>query len=367
MLSKTFEWLRAANLKPDSAAVEIRQRIVTDALAYFDSDLDARVAVKFVTAACAGCKARFVPDSPFIAKLVEITRKHHAAFPADLAENALDLQVTCAIAIGELLTRSKKQKPEHATFTASLVISSLGLRTSTGGKHALEFLSEILGAAQQYLDKRSTIIREREEPDLEEFEAVTGPADASEFWKELGPKLAAVLSALNENAKADREELEVLWWFYNRHSTRLGKPISDLSLSQAVLVTAVEVADCVILPPHGGIITMIDEAIRTARKKTELNNQKLEVFAAEWKSPLESYLLPTDQKVDGVMSDGPAAFPITWICRRLKEGGNSSAWQNEFTAKTGISGTLLLSPSALASQVFQERITQRLLGQLFEE
>jgi hypothetical protein len=367
MQNKAFEWLRAANLKPDNQAVELRQRIVADALAYLDAEADARLLVEFVTAACAGCKDRFAPDAPFITKLVEITRKHQAAFPADLAENGLDLQVTCAIVIGELLTRSKKSSPSMTAAAASLVVSTLGLRSSASGKYTLEFLSDLLIASRQYLDKRSASVRMREEPDVDELEAVVAPADATEFWKLLAPKLSSVLSSLNENAKADREELEVLWWFYNRHSKRLSKPIADLSLGQAALVTAIEVADCVILPPHGGVITMINEAIATGRKKTDLTARTLEALAAEWASPVEAFLLPSDEQIEGVTGDCPAAFPLTWTCRRLKESAHSSAWKDEFATKTGVSATLSLSPTALASQVFHERIAQRLLEQLLEE
>jgi GTPase-associated system helical domain len=367
MITRTYEWLIAAKFKPDNATVEIRQKIAAELLKSLDDGKDASTLVNYCVAACAGCKQSFTSESPFIKKLIETIRKHQAAFPTDLNDNALDIQVLCAVVIGELLSRSKIPDRDFASAAASLIVSALGLRSAAAGKYAVGFLNELLEKALKYLANRAESVRERYEPSIEEIKEIEAGADLPAFWKELQSQLVNTLDQLNSNAQTDREELEVLWWFYKRESKLAGKRISELPINVAALIGAVEVSDCVILPPHQGTMAMLWDAVSDSRPKTDLAKRALKNSIADWDATSVDLFLQDSEEYKDYITNSAAAFPLSWICLRLKESDYATTWDQEFEKKSGISSNYSLNAKLLLSQVFHERIALRMLLQVAGE
>ncbi|MFO0842334.1 MAG: GTPase-associated system all-helical protein GASH [Gemmataceae bacterium] len=363
MLSKTFEWLRVAVPKPDNAAVESRTKTVADLLATLDQGEDVSLLGELVTAAVADPAARFATDSRLIKTVVEAIRKYQPAFPGDLSENALEVRATCALTVGELIVRApRKGQRADRTLAAALVQSGLGIRPDEAGKHLRAVMSDLHGAARDYSQQRAVAVRTRDPFDADKFDEVPQTGDVAGFWNSLKPVLKGAVEAIQAQRKIDREEVEVLWWFYNGHAVALGKQLADLPAQAAAVACSIEVADRVVLPPHQGLEPMVAEAVNRGRKAADLASRALSKVVSGWEGPvLQLAVGSADGEAAGTAQSFPALFPLTWLCRRLSETGGGSGWGKEFAAKTGLPADLALTAGQVATQMFRERVAGRLL------
>ncbi|SIN69837.1 hypothetical protein SAMN05444166_0210 [Singulisphaera sp. GP187] len=364
MLKKTFEWLRVVHPKPDNQAVEGRSKAVSDLLGKLDQAKDHRLLGAFLTGALAGFEGRFEPDSNPVTSVVESIRKFQPAFPSDLSENALDLRVSCLIAIGEILTRGpKKGSQTDRVLVASLLLAGIGLRPEEEGKHLRDILSELLGEARTVIQNRALEARTRNDLDLSQLERITPVGDIATFWKEFLPVLVECFGVVEDRAKADREELEVLWWFYNAFSESFRKPVASLPADVAALVCGVEVGGRVLLPPHSGLIEMVADAATRGRKKTEVAAKALAIIASAWEEPARKLLDPQDPESRNFALEFPALLPLSWLSIRMVESRGAASWEVEFEQKTAISPSNAVVIPGLAKQAFRERVAQRLIAE----
>jgi hypothetical protein len=364
MLKRTFEWLRVVEPRPDNQLVEGRSKAVAELLAQLDQARDDRLLGSFLAGAIAGFEGRFEPDSHAVAVLVASIRKFQAAFPSDLTENALDLRVSSLLAIGELFARApKKGTQADRTLAAALVLSGSGIRPEVEGRHLRQVLAEVLSEGDRVIQEAAVKARARQDLDLSEFDEVTATGDTVAFWNELRPILSGFFEVVEERAKADREELEVLWWFYRAFSESFQKSIASLDPFAAALASGVEVGGRVLLPPHSGLIEMVAEASVRGRKKNETAAKALATVAAAWGEAERRILVPTERAVRDFVLEFPTLLPISWLCVRLVDSGGTPGWEREFESKTGIPADLDLAPSLLAKQAFSERVAQRLLDE----
>lgn len=369
MLKKTFEWLRIAHAKPDNETVDARQKAVGEILARVDQAKDLSLLSAVVTGTVAGLECAYTSQSPQVASLVESIRKFQPAFPAELSENALDLRVTCALALGELLVRGpKKGAPFRSVLPAALFVAGDGVRPVDGGKHLADALKGIASEAWRVLEAEAVSVRERQEVDLDELAGIEVPNDAPTFWKNLLPALQSCFTTLQDQVRADQEELEVLSWFYREHSDTFAKPLRDLSAHYAALACGSEVGDRILLPPHRGVYHMIVSAVTRGRgKKGELDELPWAKVASALDEQARNLLAPDDDQVTAFVGTAAPILPVTWLAVRLKDSQGAPGWEAEFERKTGLKADVGIKPGAFAEQVFKERVAQRLLATHFEE
>src|SRR5438046_8021536 len=130
MLSKTFEFLRIADVQPFDEKVRKRIQSATDLLSQIGVKDSRDVVLALVQGVVAGFdKPPFTQDSPVIAMLIKAIKDQDAAFPNDLKENATELRAVAAIVIGELLIASIKDGGDDDANLAALAFrSALSLR-----------------------------------------------------------------------------------------------------------------------------------------------------------------------------------------------------------------------------------------------
>lgn len=360
MLKKVFEWLRVVHPKPDSATVEARTKAASDLLTTLDEAKDYELLIAVTSAVVAGFEGQFDSHSIPVQTVVEAIRKYQAAFPSDLSENALELRVTCAIALGELLTRDNRSEEQSPLLAACLLLSGEGVRPAEKRKHLRGVLNELVAEAEKLLEQEAASVRQPAPFDVTRIEKLAPQGDVATFWRELQPALRDCLRALDQRTRSDREELEVLWWLYNGYSTVLGKPLAELPADVAALACGSEVGARVLLPPVPGVAPMVADGAGRGRKKPELAAKKLAKLAAGWDAPVRQLLVPEEKASADLARTAPPLLPLTWLTMRLEESDGAAGWEKEFSRKTGLSPELELTPPALAAQVFREKVAQRI-------
>jgi hypothetical protein len=371
MLTKTFEWMRIADPKPDDASVASRTKAVGDLLNKLGEKGAAKLCAQMTIAALIGPLSGPKPDETFTELVISTIRKYQPAFPASVSENALDLRATCAITLGEVIaaTTAKPRPQALRTVAAAAFLAGTGIRPKESGKYLVAMVDELHTAAAKFIQQRAVAIRERADISFDELDSIEPPsaADFATSWTSLKAFLKNALDQLRSDAETDREELEVLWWFYNNRAVGANKPLSDLSPADAAVVAAVEIADRVSLPPHGGIEPLIAEAVNRGRKKPDLRAQSVEQLMTSLAAANHSLLASGGDSSSGGQPDYAALFPLTWISKRVVESGVAEGWASEFEGKTGLPASLALSPAELAAQVFRERVGRRRLAEEAQE
>src|SRR4051794_13618701 len=127
MLSKVYEWLRAADLKPDDGMVSKRTKAVEDLEKRIRAPKSYATLIGAVTAAVGGCE-RLGEQSPAFGTVLECVRAQQPAFPASLSENSLHLRMVCCLALGEMLSSSDDEADNDELMAASLLVAGLGLK-----------------------------------------------------------------------------------------------------------------------------------------------------------------------------------------------------------------------------------------------
>lgn len=364
MLDKTFEWERLVHPDPTDGMVAIRKAIVTGILSSFDSTKDVNEAIQMVSAAITGLNPSIQADVTFAATLTEITKKHHQAFPSSLNENALDLQLSASLAVGEVLTRKPSTSAwgESIDLIAGLTISASQLQPTAAGIHLKEVQDTLVARANEHLASQAIQARERPEYDSEQFKALTAPAgDVPTFWNQLKPVLENVLESIATASSIDRDELEVLWWLYNDTSATFSKKLSDLTAFDVALASSLELVDRALCPAPASLKIIIHGLVARAIKKAKPPSKTLKAIVGGWSPDIFAAFSPQDDDVRAVAVACPKVLPLTWIAIKIAQSGVITGWEQEFEARTGLSASRKLAPEAIAEQVFAERTAQRLL------
>lgn len=365
MLSNTFEWERLIHPKPTDEMVTRRKAIVASILTSFDSEQDVDEVFRLVSTALTGLSPAIATDVEYGCVLRDVTKKHHEAFPSLLNENALDLQVTACLVVGELLTRKHTEQtwmtPQSAV--ASLCVSASSLSPSTSGLH-LKFVQDaLLAASREQLARATTIVRKRPQYDSEQFNELTPSGDAAAFWGVLKPVLASAFDALNRSSAIDREELEVLWWLYNSKSLIFDQSLSEMSAFDIALAAPLELVDRALCPPPKSLNSIVLGHVARSSSKPTAGGKALKAVVKAWPVEITKSLLPKDEEEKKLVSAWPKVLPLTWIAGKVVDSGVITGWEQEFASRTGLNANLKITPDGLANQVFAERTAQRLLSQ----
>src|SRR5262249_23945068 len=127
-----------------AAACDILNAIDLNAI---DQTKDWDLALDCVVGAVVGFETAFTQDSRVVESLVNAIRDHDSAFPADLCENALELRVIAALAIGEMLVRGGESPPKRDSILIGAVLQSgFGIRPYPDGKYLRQMIDELHSA-----------------------------------------------------------------------------------------------------------------------------------------------------------------------------------------------------------------------------
>lgn len=366
MLNKLFEWYRVVNADPTDDVIAKRKASASELIDRIAKESHDKLFVPCVAAAVCGMECAFDQKQELVSLLVELIRKQQPAFPENLSENALELRVLCAVAVGELLSRSSAQQTESAALlAASLIISGIRLHEPTKAKYLQQMLQD-LNKLAIVLTERGYLERRSRNPfnfdAFDELPAATLPA----FWQGFLPAFKSCVQHFEAQAAADREELDVLWWMYTGFSETAGESLVKLDHGAVALCCGGEIANLVITPPAQSSREMVKRSIRDTipqASSTQVTLKKL--MAASGTKPLG--LLSSDAPAaKKAIQRFPSLFPISWVCNRLRESEGVGDWGKEFTGKTGVADNRQMLLEEWGVQVFNERIAQRVYLKVLE-
>lgn len=359
MLSKVFEWLRAADLQPDDPMVKSRTKAVEDLENKILQSKDFGLLVGTVTAAVGGCE-RLGEQSPVFATLLECVRTQSPAFPSSISENKLHLRMICCLGLGELLASDTSDEfDNYRLLAASLLVSGLGLKSKEAGQHLDKVFEELNGVARTKLQKQAVALRDREDLDWNEFDALEEIAgDPPSFNQQLLPAVKGLIEGLQKQQQSDREELEVMWWLHNGYSERIAKQIKTATPLLAATAIGCELADRVSAPATSGLTDLVTQAALRDRPPAQVKAKPIEKIVMDLGEPGWKLLLPPEEYVRKFVRSTGTLCPLSWLSLRLEESQGASGWEVELQSKTGLSSNHELAPGELAAQVFAERQAQ---------
>jgi hypothetical protein len=365
MVPKVYEWLRAADLKPDDAMVTSRTKAVQDLEKKIRESKTYGLTLGIVTAAVGGCE-RLGEQSSTYTTLLECVRTQSPAFPSAIAENGLHLRMIGCLALGELLTSNEEDESDSdELIVGSLLVSGLGLKPKEAGRHLDGVFEELGTLARTNLQKQAVAARERQELTWKGFDALqSATGDPANFNQQLLPALKELFQELEKQRQSDREELEVIWWLYNGHSEQLEKQLKAMPAFLAATAIGCELADRITPPATAGLGEMVSQATVRDRTPTQIKAKPVAKIVTELGETGRKLLLPSAEHVRKFARGTGTLLPLTWLCIRLEENQGAGGWEAEFLTKTGVASDLELTPDVLAAQVFAERQAQEVYRSL---
>lgn len=353
MLKRAAEWYRIVDVKPSGKTIDNRSAAVRSVIDSIEKADDHRLLLNCAAGVVAGFDVTSKDDSPVVRTLVEAIKAADSAFPGDLSENALELRVCAALALGEILEQGDDvdELSDSALLAASVLRSGLSSRRSQKGKHLKQMLDELNSGARTRLTAGGNSRRRSLDSLVERFQPLPAPAN-------LPAAIQEAMAEIAQQSAIDREELNVLWWMFAGVSVTTASPISELETGAAVLCCGGELGTQCLIPPTPGIEGMVRAAYCAGRSGSGLTDRTLKEVATAWTNELPTVLVP-DQNAKELAQTYPSLFPLSWLCNRLLESGGKTKWSVEFDGRTGISATQSQPPVSWAIQVFLERVAQR--------
>jgi hypothetical protein len=361
MIKRAYEWYRIVNPAPSEEIITARKLSVEALIKQLDESDDSLL-TSCVMATVRGFDGTFAPVDLVEAILASIMM-HQQAFPSDLTENALELRVCAAIAVGEIASREMEagERPsDEGILAAALILCGFGLRAESPDKYVSSMESELIEIAHKTYQHAALEIRKRPGLALAALGESETPSDLETLWKEIFPPLKEVFMQLQSQAESDREELEILWWLYGDYSKTAKKHLKLLNSFEAALCAGTELADITSVPPVESVREMLIKAVGGNRTRKTLKPARLNAIVKHWNDTMMKSLMPEDNGVQALVNEYPALFPLTWLVSRIIDSGVKTAWSDEFEKKTAIQLSFELAPETIARQVFNERVAQHI-------
>lgn len=354
MLKRTFEWYRVVNPMPPSEVIDNRKAAAQDVMTALAQAEDWDLALACASGAVAGFEASFTQDAEVVKSLVGAIRAHDSSFPEDLTENALELRVCAALALGEMLTESS-----DAAIIGSVLRSGFGVRPAPAGRFLKKMVGELTSASTKTLSDEAELLRQRSVSIGGKLGELGEPSDHEAAWNDLVPVIKATFDEVRKQAAMDREEINILWWMFAGAST-LGQQFAEMPVGAAALCCGAELGSLCLLPPAPSHEAMVRRAYAAGRQRDDLTKRTIESVAAHWTAPMQIALVPDEEDRKFAM-DYPALFPLSWLCSRLLASDGSKGWPAEFKRSTKIPASCSRSAVDWAIQGFRERTALRAL------
>ena len=353
MLSRVFEWYRIVNPQPVSDTIDKRKLAAVKLIATIDEQDVNDLLLGLADAVIAGFESRFDQDSATVRTVVSAIREHDSAFPEALSENAAELRVIAAIALGQLLVRNAGSAHDKiAVCLASVIHSGSHLRPLSKARFLKQLMEEVVDAARKVIavsagESRKSAATVGEA--VEKLEA--NPTDAAAGIKSITSAFKKTTRELVRQAKIDREEINILWWMFSGISLTTGEAIADMPPGCAALTCGAELGDICLTPATQSVEAMVRKSLTSGRKGT-LAERPLAKIATEWTNPLLKRFLADDSA--DVVQAHPVLFPLSWLATRLVSSDGAPGWEAEFDKKTLLQSFIGYDHSAIAVQVLRE-------------
>ena len=345
MLNRLSDFYRIVNLEPSDALITQRKEAITSFLGQL-SNRDLQYACTDIAAFGLGSPPS--PKQEEAAKLmIAAIQGPQPSFSSDIGTNPLDLRVFAGVSIGEHISQ------QADVTSAAVLVAALGTITLPQERYLAEFLSSLLAVARGCIETEAKAVRAR----AAELEV---PAIQGTDWPTISKNVKSILEkfkdVIEQNVRADREELEILWWVFGGYSATMGKQFAALDLSERVVASANELANLVVTPPTRGSQQFLNAVLK------ENGSLSLRQLIEPCHPALLESMTASRAETSEVLSGHPSLLPMTWLsCRRL-DSGMSTGWEDEFERKTHISVTNERTASNWAAQIFNERIAARLIA-----
>src|SRR5258708_37637460 len=312
MVSKVYEWLRAADLKPDDAMVTSRTKAVQDLEKKIRESENYNLALGVTAAVVGGCE-RLGEQSSVYATLLECVRTQSPAIPAAIAENGLHLWMIGCLGLGELLTSNQEDESESEKLIAAcMLVSGIGLKPKEAGHHLDVVFEELDSLARTNLQKQAVAARERQQLDWKGFDALqTVTGDPPNFNEQLLPSLNELFQGLEKQRHLDREELDVIWWLYNGHSEQFRKQLMAMPALLAATAIGCELADCITAPATAGLGEMVSQAAVRDRTPASIKAKPIAKIITDLGDAGRKLLLPSTEHVRKFARRTGMLLPLT--------------------------------------------------------
>lgn len=344
MLDRISDFYRIVDPEPSDALISQRKEAIATFLQQL-SERDLRYASADIAAFGLGSTPN-ARQTKAAKSIVAAIQGPQPSFSSDIAANPVDLRVFAGIAVGEHIMKNGD------ITAAALITSGLETRLLPDERYVAEFLSALINTARRATE--AAAVEHRERPELR-MPGVQG-ADVSAQIKSVTSGIEQFRAAVDQNLRADREELEILWYVFGAYSTILDKPLPALDVAQRILASASELAELVMVPVMKRAAQFLYATVKEDRTLTL--RQLIEPCSANL---LESVNRDATGTSD-VLANHPDLLPITWLSQRRLHSGMSGGWEAEFEQKTHISPAEGRSTFNWATQVFNERIAGRLVS-----
>lgn len=243
MLGQIADHCRIVSPTPTDAYVKARREAAEKLVN--DDSLSIEVLEAFVEIAVFGLPAaRDKRHTSATNSLIAAIQEAQPSFPADVDANQLDLRLVASVVVGERL-RTDPTDPLNV-YLASLIVSALLLQPLPQELYVARLVEDLVKLANTSKSKTSKKLRERSPWPLDA--EITG-ADHSVVAKSAMTAFNGLLAAVTSNAKADREELDVLWWVFGGRSARTGERFESMTDGERALIAPTELSERMLMPP----------------------------------------------------------------------------------------------------------------------
>jgi hypothetical protein len=283
--------------------------------------------------------------------LIMTIQEFQPSFAADVDANQLDLRLVAAVVVGERL----RSDPTGAinVYLASLIISALLLQPLPQETYVARLVQELVKVAKAALDESSEKLRERRPwPKKKDIEITGG--DHNLVAKSAKTAFESLLDAVASNAKADREELDVLWWVFGGRSARTEVRFDSMPDGERAFLAAIELSERMLMPPIPTAQHLLGSLIAN---ETQLTISKL---VEQLQKGTLAALVQDKRGVESVLDAHAALLPLSWLATRLLESDLSPGWQHEFEKKTKLRADAPATLGDWGRQVFAECVAHRL-------
>jgi len=348
MLSQLANHSRIVNPTPSDEYVKQRREVVDKLVG--DEALSVEILEAFVEFAVFGVPStRDECHAVATEALIAAIQQSQPSFAADVDANQLDLRLVSAIVIGERLQRD----PTAATnaYIASLIISALFLQPLPQEIYVARLVQDLVKVARASLHDTSKGMRERR-PWPNKFE-ITG-ADVAQVVKSANAAFDGLLEVVTSNSRADREELEILWWVFGGRSVRTGERFESMADGERAVVAAIELSDRMLMPPIPTAQHLLGSLVADEAPLS------LATLVEQLRKETLSELVQKKSGVDSVLESHPLLMPLSWLATRLLASDLSPGWQPEFEKKTKLKANVPITLGQWTHQAFAECVVQRL-------
>lgn len=361
MQAHFYEWYQITNLHLDEEMFQKKKKVVDTLKGELLKPDNEDLLFDCVMTAC--CEIKIInPESKYITEAINTFKSFQITFPINISENSLELKVASGIILEDLLTEKDSDVVGDSLKTkiSLFILSSLGLIKITElGKYLEDRIKNLRDLAESHIELKARELRHREPIDFSIIDDSKLPAD-QDAWDKFRSEISDVLYEIEQQTKADREEIELLWWFQNGESLLSNELLSSISIESIPIIAGLEVAELTIYPPLKSSLRIIEKAISKDRNDKKLLGKEFKDFVIKKANDQWIQLSIQDEEIRRIIIKYPSIFPLSWLGMRIKENkGITPGLMDEFETRTGILQSSIVTPVEIGHQVFREKLSTK--------